>query len=661
MLAGTEQVDPTLSAAKEVKDILTPAAAVFKPIGRLFGRGDKGDAEKAADKSVPWYRKMWFELRDINKKSDSSSGGIIAAIVAGIASIVATLMRFTGLAALARMLGRGVGLSGVFGRRGPAVGGGSGRAPGRGRRPEPVGRGRSGRFGGAAKGIARKLPLIGGLVAGGSALYSMFGGGDQTRQERFEGAGSGIGAIVGGIAGSLAGPMGTVVGAAIGDMVGEKVGSWLSSVDWSAVADSMAKRWDSVASWTMNAASGAFGAVRDGWASLTAKGSKVFDNVSDWFGQKLGTAKAAIASGVKAARTTRDNAYDEISEKGSSIADAARNVATKATFGLYKGGSDANKDALVSEMNAAGIKDPKEQAMFMAQMDHESGGFKSYEENLNYSAGNLRKTFGKYYKTDAEAMADARNPEAIANKVYGGRMGNVDPGDGYKFRGRGAVQLTGRANYERAGKALGIDLVNNPDLAKDPATAARIATWYWKDRNTGAAGRAGDVLTATRKINGGTNGLDDRKAKYAEYLGQAKSGSLTKQTADQTRAAPPAAVSQAIARASQPLHRGSSVSVVPMAMPAATAVPSATARPVSLPSMPRAVSVTARPMSYTPAAPDLMRFAPKDAPPKVTPVASNQKQGSQPLQIQVPLARDVADRNIASVAAGGIGMAPMRN
>ena len=105
-------------------------------------------------------------------------------------------------------------------------------------------------------------------------------------------------------------------------------------------------------------------------------------------------------------------------------------------------------------------------------------------------------------------------------------MGNAEAGDGYKFRGRGFIQLTGRSNYEAAGKALGLDLLGNPDLASDPATASKIAIWYWKSRGISSAAQRGDVNQATRLINGGTNGLSDRQQKFVAYLEKAKSGQL---------------------------------------------------------------------------------------------------------------------------------------
>ena len=184
--------------------------------------------------------------------------------------------------------------------------------------------------------------------------------------------------------------------------------------------------------------------------------------------------------------------------------------------------------ALVNE----GITDPEEQAMALAQLGHESANFTRLEENLRYSASNLKRVFGRYFQRSGEAEQFAGKPEAIANRVYGNRsdLGNTQPGDGWKFRGRGFIQLTGRANYEAASKALGIDFISNPDLVADPKYAAKVSLWWWKNRRgLRSAAQEGDVLRSTKLINGGTNGLQDRKSKYSMYLPKVKSGNLIQQ------------------------------------------------------------------------------------------------------------------------------------
>lgn len=162
------------------------------------------------------------------------------------------------------------------------------------------------------------------------------------------------------------------------------------------------------------------------------------------------------------------------------------------------------------------INTPLRMAAFIAQIAHESGHFRFVVENLNYRAETLLKVFPKYYKTMAEANAHARRPERIANRVYGGRMGNgpESSGDGFRYRGRGLIQLTGKSNYEACGKGLGLDLVKSPELLETPAVASLSAAWFWNSRNINAAADARDFVRVTRLINGGTNGLEDRTKLY---------------------------------------------------------------------------------------------------------------------------------------------------
>jgi putative chitinase len=151
---------------------------------------------------------------------------------------------------------------------------------------------------------------------------------------------------------------------------------------------------------------------------------------------------------------------------------------------------------------------------FLSQVIHESGHFKYKSENLNYSAKALRSVFGKYFKTDAIANEYARKPEKIANRVYANRMGNGDEnsGDGWKYRGRGLIQLTGADNYKRCGEALGLDLISNPDLIiNDPDVCVKSACWFWNSKNLNNYADNDDCVSITKKINGGLNGIDDRK------------------------------------------------------------------------------------------------------------------------------------------------------
>jgi putative chitinase len=167
------------------------------------------------------------------------------------------------------------------------------------------------------------------------------------------------------------------------------------------------------------------------------------------------------------------------------------------------------------------ISTAKRQAYFIGQCMHESGGFKELKENLNYSAKGLMATWPSRFPDADTAEKFEHNPEKIANKVYAGRMGNTEDGDGAKYIGRGLIQLTGKENYANCGNALGIDLLDNPDLLSTPKYAALSAGWFWNKKGLNAFADADDIDTITKRINGGLIGLADRKAKIemvSKYL-----------------------------------------------------------------------------------------------------------------------------------------------
>lgn len=159
------------------------------------------------------------------------------------------------------------------------------------------------------------------------------------------------------------------------------------------------------------------------------------------------------------------------------------------------------------------INTHKRQACFIGQCMHESGGFKFLHENLNYSAKALMATWPSRFPNIEVASEYERKPEKIADKVYSGRMGNTEDGDGRKYIGRGLIQLTGKDNYKAASDALGEDLVANPQLVEEPRFAALTAGWFWNKKGLNALADSDDIETMTKRINGGTLGIDDRKAK----------------------------------------------------------------------------------------------------------------------------------------------------
>ncbi|MEG5996921.1 glycoside hydrolase family 19 protein [Enterobacter ludwigii] len=168
-------------------------------------------------------------------------------------------------------------------------------------------------------------------------------------------------------------------------------------------------------------------------------------------------------------------------------------------------------------MNEFVITAPADQAMFIAQVGHESGGFTAVVENLNYTPSALVATFGKRITLQqADALGRTTDhpsrQDAIANLVYSNRLGNKAAGDGWKYRGRGLIQITGLDNYRTCGAALKLDLVTSPEQLEQELQAARSAAWFYTSKGCMAYGA--DINRVTRIINGGLNGLDDRKARY---------------------------------------------------------------------------------------------------------------------------------------------------
>jgi putative chitinase len=180
-------------------------------------------------------------------------------------------------------------------------------------------------------------------------------------------------------------------------------------------------------------------------------------------------------------------------------------------------------DALNEILPEYEINTPQRVAAFVAQCAHESGGFRALKENLNYRAVTLRKIFPKYFPTDAIANEYANRPdkqEAIANRVYANRMGNGDEesGDGYRYCGRGLIQLTGKENYSWFAASLEMPVEDVPEYLSTFEGAVQSACWFWESNNLNQWADKGDILTLTKRINGGTIGLEDRIKHYNHAL-----------------------------------------------------------------------------------------------------------------------------------------------
>jgi putative chitinase len=182
-------------------------------------------------------------------------------------------------------------------------------------------------------------------------------------------------------------------------------------------------------------------------------------------------------------------------------------------------------DALCELLPKYGITTERRVAHFLSQCAHESAGFKRLEENLNYSAKALRAVFGRYFGEPPKRDADEyhRKPEMIANYVYMDefrkyKMGNVNEGDGWLFRGRGLKQLTGRENYTRFGATIGMTAEEAAEYVATPAGAIESACWFWDANNLNDIADSDNVVRMTKKINGGNIGLEDRQKRYAHAM-----------------------------------------------------------------------------------------------------------------------------------------------
>lgn len=175
--------------------------------------------------------------------------------------------------------------------------------------------------------------------------------------------------------------------------------------------------------------------------------------------------------------------------------------------------------ALNTAMGKYSITTPARVAAFLAQVGHESGQLTALVENLNYSAQALMACWPNRFNA-ALANQVARQPQKIANIVYADRMGNgsAASGDGWTYRGRGLIQVTGRANYAKCGEALGLDLIGNPDLLAQPVNAALSAGWFWSANGLNGLADAGNFTQITQRVNGGQNGAADRLAIYQRAL-----------------------------------------------------------------------------------------------------------------------------------------------
>lgn len=332
-------------------------------------------------------------------------------------------------------------------------------------------------------------------------------------------------------------------------------GGWFSKA-----AENIKGLWGGLSGWLTSASDKLSAKMSEIWKNLSEKASGVMDMIAG--SSAAGDAAVGIVEGTM--------------DAAGGAWDSAKNA-----LGFESNLGDGEKHILAAAKEA-GITNPTELAALLATTAHESGNFRHTEENLRYSAAALRKTWPNRFGDPAYAEKVAKGgPQAVANAVYGGRMGNDQPGDGWKYRGRGYIQLTGKANYAQFAKDTGVDALRNPDLVARPDIGAKAALWFWKKNGKiSAAAQRGDITGVTKIVNGGTNGLSDRKSKFQKYLSKLQGGEL------KTDVAAPAVV------AKQPSSAPAAPQTAAAATQAGTAIPKSIARPTTPAATPLATAGT---------------------------------------------------------------------
>lgn len=292
---------------------------------------------------------------------------------------------------------------------------------------------------------------------------------------------------------------------------------------WGKMKAGSSKLWDK----TKDSVSGAMKSLKDGK-----------DYVVDRASMGIETAAKAAKSAWSWVSDNAAGARDAVSGAAGDAIDFAKRVGGNVATAIGKIDSNQLYQSILKYAKYAGVTTPAGLAMYLGQMYEETGGFKVVSENLNYKADTMMKLFSRAKKAGRAAVEQVAKagPIAVAEFLYGGRMGNDEPGDGWKYRGRGPLQLTGKGNYKAAAEALGIDLVNKPDLMLDPDIGAKVSAWYFKTRVDQKALNAGDLRKVTKQVNGGYINLEKRAADVAGFAEKIRNGTLSMEHAEEAAA-----------------------------------------------------------------------------------------------------------------------------
>jgi predicted chitinase len=601
---GAEEVDPTIKAFKEVSE------PMMRGYQMLSGGGDK---------KTGWFRKIFREL-NLFRKDESVFNKAEAKVLKNIE-----------------------GKSGGGGEESPGFLGGL--------------------LGSISPWVMAAITGIGGaLLTGVTAVLGVI----------FSPIGLAIGAVA-----TVAWGLFTENGQKFFGEVGAKIiAGWDTVVTaFAPITESISKGWDTVKGGFDSLISGmvsswdAFtGFLKDKFGidlpailkPVVDAGKKAVEVATEAVKPAVDAAKETAAAGTEAAKNTAQAALDAVKKSSPKTTEALGNALDKVSEGVGKikshatGKTAANKAAMIAEMDAQGITDPKERAMMMAQADHESGGFA------------FTKELGK----------DSYFDKYDAGTKKGRDLGNTEKGDGLKYKGRGLIQLTGRSNYEAAGKDLGLDLVNHPELAETPENAAKTAMWFWKkNKKLSEKAKQGDVLGTRKIVNGGTNGLDDVNTKYNKYLAEG----VPSQTPESTPAV--ASISDDPTQGGRYKYEtleGGKVQVTDnqtgimelasdeqvnayrkqQGKPYLDKLAAVNAGDIPLYNSLAAGPVNTQVQTTSPTSPRVPTFAPPppiaEAPPIIQPLGSDSNRNMTVTMAPQDVGQDVRDRGIAHIATGGL-------
>ncbi|HEX8590613.1 transglycosylase SLT domain-containing protein [Pseudomonas sp.] len=710
---NTENIDPTIAAAKEVKESIGP---LFRPLAGLFGRGGTSAEEKAERKvAVPWYRRIWGELRESNKK-DGGGRGLFATLLAAIVALPGLLMGGLGkilggifkaipgaglVGSLAKGGIRAVGAAAsgaaavgrkIFGRKkspgvevntGGASAGSGGGSAGNARKTGRMGKigsalGKAGKAVGKVGGaVLKRVPLLGTLINAGMGVAKVMDP-DASKQEKFEGGGSAVGSVVGAAIGSLAGPLGTIVGGMIGDKVGSMVGGWLSTLDWSDIGKQISGAWDGVVSvfsgagkLASDAASSVFKTVSEAASSLGSMVSDVYKSVKDWFGDKLGgavdgakelaskavdvaaSAATAVTGTAKTAYTAAKGVASNMASKASTaysnVKDAAVVQGGRIMGALDKG--YRHKESFDGIKGGSSLADNGSYTNDEASRirDLKQGG---YNTSANLPGGMSASTQKKIEAAASQSGLDPKMMLSMAAMESGGNPNAISSTGAI-----GTFQFTGRT-------ASGVGITNRFDEDQNIAGGMKLAQVNQQYLQMRGLPVTPENLYMMHQL--GPSAAEEMilGAKSGKNINELSAGTQKAVGLNYGKGSTTAA--EYLGKNAQALNDRYNKVVGGSAGTGATAAASASAGVPAVATAPSAadnIPITLRPMAAAkPSIPAASNAAPSIAAkapgvPTVPPerISTDKKETTGVMRLDQPVGQDVGERQIAALVTGGIG------